>query len=71
MSKHQCHDTSYRCREDDNRGRTRCVYEEAGIYICPTCDGTGHAYIGAGCQTCHSTGRVLAKKYPKGKDGGR
>ena len=25
---------------------------------CPTCDGTRHAGVGAGCQTCHSTGYV-------------
>ena len=29
---------------------------------CPTCRGTRHAGIGAGCQTCHSTGRVLSAR---------
>lgn len=29
---------------------------------CPTCDGTRHAGIGAGCQTCHSTGEVFDAK---------
>ena len=27
---------------------------------CPTCKGTRHAGIGAGCATCHSTGAVFA-----------
>jgi len=27
---------------------------------CKTCGGSGHAGIGAGCQTCHSTGEVAS-----------
>lgn len=26
---------------------------------CPTCKDTRHAGVGAGCQTCHSTGLVF------------
>ena len=29
------------------------------MQTCPTCDGTRHAGIGAGCQTCHSTGEIF------------
>ena len=33
--------------------------ERRQMITCPTCNGTRHAGIGAGCQTCHSTGEVF------------
>jgi len=32
-----------------------------GMQTCPTCVGTRHAGIGAGCQTCHSTGEIVTQ----------
>ena len=32
-----------------------------GLRRCQTCDGTRHAGIGAGCQTCHNTGEIVTQ----------
>lgn len=59
QGEHYAHDAYYDSCQHAYRLLENARSAANNMITCPTCEGTRHAGIGAGCQTCHSTGEVF------------